>query len=101
MFEKIAEDEIVEIICKNLQINPEKYEDFVQEIYLILLEYDEDKIKFMYDNGQLNFFITKVIKNQWFSKTSPYYKKYRKFWDMIDDNKSGINCYIDEPTEID
>lgn len=93
MLEKIANEKLVETICKNIGVSPKYMDDLVQEIYLILLEYDQVKLKTIVDNGQLNYFLTKIIKNQWCSNTSPFYKKYRKFWDMIDGNNDGYNMY--------
>ena len=69
MIEKIVNEGIVESIVKNLGV-PKRYsDDLVQEIYIILLEYDREKIEQMYINNQLNFFLTRIIKNQWLSST--------------------------------
>lgn len=67
-------------------VNGGDIEDLTQEIYLILLEYDTEKIEQMYINGQLNFFIVKIINNQYFSANSPFYKKYKKYYNLIDGN---------------
>lgn len=90
MLNKIANEKLVETICKNIGVSPKYMDDLVQEIYLILLEYNQTKLQKIYDNGQLNFFLTRIIKNQWCSNTSPFYKKYRKFYDLIDGNNEGI-----------
>lgn len=90
MLNKIANEKLVETICKNIGVSPKYMNDLVQEIYLILLEYNQTKLQKIYDNGQLNFFLTRIIKNQWCSNTSPFYKKYRKFYDLIDGNNEGI-----------
>lgn len=86
MLNKIANERLVEEICKNLGVSPKYMDDLVQEIYLILLEYNQEKLQSIYDKGQLNFFLTRIIKNQYFSNTSPFFKKYRKYYDMVDDN---------------
>lgn len=86
MLNKIANERLVEEICKNLGVSPKYMDDLVQEIYLILLEYNQEKLQYIYDKGQLNFFLTRIIKNQYFSNTSPFFKKYRKYYDMVDDN---------------
>lgn len=86
MLNKIANERLVEEMCKNLGVSPKYMDDLVQEIYLILLEYNQEKLQSIYDKGQLNFFLTRIIKNQYFSNTSPFFKKYRKYYDMIDDN---------------
>ena len=86
MLNTIANERLVEEICKNLGVSPKYMDDLVQEIYLILLEYNQEKLQYIYDKGQLNFFLTRIIKNQYFSNTSPFFKKYRKYYDMVDDN---------------
>ena len=95
MIEKIVNEGIVESIVKNLGV-PKRYsDDLVQEIYIILLEYDREKIEQMYNNNQLNFFLTRIIKNQWLSSTSPFYKLYKKHLEYQDENKNnyiGIDC---------
>lgn len=90
MLNKIANEKLVETICKNIGVSPKYADDFIQEIYLILLEYNQTKLQEIYDKGQLNFFLTRIIKNQWCSNTSPFYKKYRKFYDLVDGNNEGI-----------
>lgn len=101
MLNKIANEKNVEDICKNIGVSPKYFDDFVQEMYLILLEYDQNKLQEIYDKGQLNFFLTRIIKNQWCSKTSTFYTKYRKYYDQIDLNNDGLNVYDDDGCEDD
>lgn len=96
MLNKIADEKLVETICKNIGVSPKYMDDLVQEIYLILLEYNQTKLQEIYDKGQLNFFLTRIIKNQWCSNTSPFYKKYRKFYDLIDGNNEGIMIDVED-----
>lgn len=96
MLNKIANERLVEEICKNLGVSPKYMDDLVQEIYLILLEYDQEKLQSIYDKGQFNFFLTRIIKNQYFSKTSPFFKKYRKYYDMVDDNNNVVMYDVED-----
>lgn len=96
MLNKIANEKLVETICKNIGVSPKYMDDLVQEIYLILLEYNQTKLQEIYDKGQLNFFLTRIIKNQWCSNTSPFYKKYRKFYDLVDGNNEGIMIDVED-----
>lgn len=96
MLNKIANERLVEEICKNLGVSPKYMDDLVQEIYLILLEYNQEKLQSIYDKGQFNFFLTRIIKNQYFSKTSPFFKKYRKYYDMVDDNNNVVMYDIED-----
>lgn len=96
MLNKIANEKLVETICKNIGVSPKYMDDFVQEIYLILLEYNQEKLQSIYDKGQLNFFLTRIIKNQYFSNTSPFFKKYRKYYDMVDDNNNVVMYEVED-----
>lgn len=51
-------------------------EDFFQDLVLTLLEYDNDKMNDAHNNKHFNALVTKIICNNVFSKTSPYYKNY-------------------------
>lgn len=92
--EKLARDRVVEDMIKNMNIN-DYPDDLAQEIYLILLEYDKEKIEDIYNKNQINFFISRIITNQAFSKNSPFYLNYKK-WDF---NKEELDFDNDADTE--
>ena len=92
--EKLARNRVVEDMIKNMNIN-DYPDDLAQEIYLILLEYDKEKIEEMYNKNQINFFISRIITNQAFSKNSPFYLNYKK-WDL---NKEDLDFDNDADTE--
>jgi hypothetical protein len=83
---ELYEKNTIKDIIRNLQVDEQDAEDLEQEIYMILLEYDNDKIIDMYNNKQLKYFIVGVIQRQYYSKTSPYYKKYKKYYSLVDEN---------------
>lgn len=89
MLNRIANERLVEDISKNIGVSPKYFDDFVQEIYLVLLEYDQEKLEAIYEKGDINFFLTRIIKNQWCSTTSPFYRKYRKYYEYADENKNN------------
>jgi len=60
-------------------------DDLIQDIYVLLLEKDEDLIVNLYNRGELGFYLLKVARNQLLSKNSPYYTKYIKFRAYSDD----------------
>lgn len=60
-------------------------DDLIQDIYVLLLEKDEDLIVNLYNKGELGFYLLKVARNQLLSKNSPYYTKYIKFRAYSDD----------------
>ena len=53
--------------------------DLVQMVYLILLEYDEQKLQDLWSNHQMSFFLARIIINQFRSSNSPFHTTFRKF----------------------
>lgn len=77
--EQIGENKIVETIARNMRVETEYFDDLCQEVYIILLTgYTEEKLQEAIDKKQINFIITSIMKNQWFSKSSPFYRTYKK-----------------------
>lgn len=80
IIEEIANARYVERLIKNIcHSSAPELDDLSQMIYEILLTYDEAKIIDLYENRQLGFFIVRVIKNQYFSNSSPFYQELRRF----------------------
>lgn len=99
--EEIFNSNLLSTLFKNMSVKGNDFEDLQQEILLILLEYDDDKIIEMYNNKQLKWFIIKLIKNQYFSVNSPYYKKYKKYYNLIDGNitNGGVDSELESDDE--
>ena len=78
---RIAQERRVETMVENIAKSPltPDLKDLAQMVYLILLEYDESKLRDLWDHGQMNFFIARIILNQYRSTNSPYYKLFRKY----------------------
>lgn len=72
--------------CKN-QFDKQNKEDFNQDLILILYAYDNEKLNDALSKGEgtLNALITRIIINQLYSKTSDYYRKYKRFSERSDD----------------
>lgn len=92
---ELAKEKTVETLCTNMGVEQAYLDDLIQEIYLILLEYDEGKMIKMYERKQLKFFIVRIIMNQYFSRNSPFYKKY-KLYDQRQDYNKEIETEEDE-----
>ena len=96
----IAKEHIVEKIVYKLlpcSKNPFDYpQDLIQEIYLILLNSDENLIVALYNKGELGFYILRISRNQLLSKNSPYYTKYIKFGANSDDLTQAANTIFEE-----
>ncbi len=85
IIEKIAKERVIEDMIENLGVKALYKDDLLQETFIILLTYDEDKIQALYDRGELRYFISKLLTNQINSKTSRFYYKYRKYYQKKDD----------------
>ena len=66
-------------------------EDLIQDLYLILLNSDENLIVALYNKGELGFYLLKIARNQLLSKNSPYYTKYIRFQSHNDDLTQAAN----------
>lgn len=93
---ELYKERTVKNIIRNMQVAEQDADDLEQEIYTILLEYDSNKIIEMYKNKQLKYFIVGVIQRQYNSKTSPFYKKYKKYYTLVDENVVNNNEVNDE-----
>ena len=95
----IAREHLVErIVNKLLSSSKNPFdcpEDLIQDIYLLLLQKDDDLIVNLYNNGEIGFYLLKIVRNQLLSKNSPYYTKYIKFKAQSDDITQAANI----PTE--
>lgn len=77
---------VIDELLKNMGVKENDADDLKQELAIILLEYNQDKLKEMYEKKQIKFFLVRVIQFQYFSKTSPFYKKYKKYYQFLDGN---------------
>lgn len=80
----------------NKTSNQDIKQDMCQEVYLWLCQYDIEKLTDAYKNKHLNALLTRFIQNQWFSKTSPFFKAFKKF-DMVSDEITNKELQIPDP----
>ena len=80
IIERLAREQRGETMLSNIAKCPitGDLRDLCQMVYLILLEYDETKIVDLWENNQINFFIARILLNQYKSSNSPFYKLFRK-----------------------
>lgn len=71
-------------------------EDLIQDIYLLLLQKDDDLIINLYNKGELGFYLLKIARNQLLSKNSPYYQKYIRFKSQSDEITQAANTITTE-----
>ena len=96
----IAREHLVEKIVYKLlpcSKNPFDYpQDLIQDIYLILLNGDENLIVALYNKGELGFYILRIARNQLLSKNSPYYQKYIRFLANSDEINKAANIITED-----
>ena len=81
IIETLAKEKRVEELVENIAhhtLTPDLM-DLCQMVYLVLLEYDETKLLDLWQHNQINFFLARVILNQYRSSNSPYHTLFRKF----------------------
>ena len=79
IIDEISKDELVEEIVYNIgDRGDEDLKDLIQDIYINLLEIEDNLIENLYSTNQLKFYIVKMVVNNIHSKNSPYYTKYKK-----------------------
>ena len=95
----IAREHLVErIVNKLLSSSKNPFdcpEDLIQDIYLLLLQKNDDLIVNLYNKDEIGFYLLKIARNQLLSKNSPYYQKYIRFQSNSDDITQATNI----PTE--
>ena len=93
IIQEISKDKIVEEIVYNIgSKGDEDLKDLIQDIYINLLEKEDNLIETLYNTNQLKYFIIRMVVNNIHSKNSPYYTKYKK--DKI--NKAKIEELYDK-----
>ena len=96
----IAREHLVERIVNKLlssSKNPfDCSEDLIQDIYLLLLQKDDDLIINLYNKGEIGFYLLKVARNQLLSVNSKYYYTYIKLGAQSDDLTQAANTITTE-----
>ena len=93
IIETLAKDRRVEALVENIAHHSltADLKDLCQMVYLILLEYDESKLQDLWDNDQINFFIARIILNQYRSSNSPFHAIFRKYQERSISIGDGIS----------
>lgn len=96
----IAKDHLVErIVNKLLSSSKNPFdcpEDLIQDIYLLLLQKDDDLIINLYNKGEIGFYLLKVARNQLLSVNSKYYYTYIKLGAQSDEITKAANTIFEE-----
>ena len=79
IIQEISKQKIVEEIVYNIgSKDDEDLKDLIQDIYINLLEKEDNLIENLYSTNQLKYFIIRMVVNNIHSKNSTYYAKYKK-----------------------
>ena len=88
---QIANEKLVERVINKIDSTiMANCPDLANDIYLSLMEKDNDTIINLFESGQLAFFIIRMVKNNIFSVNSPYYRIYKKH----ENNKVAFDEYF-------
>lgn len=81
IIETLARERRVEAMVENIAHHSltSDLKDLCQMVYLVLLEYDAAKLADLWQHGQMNFFLARIILNQYRSSNSPFHAQFRKF----------------------
>ena len=88
----LAKQRVIEQLVQSLTQSPYK-DDLCQDLYIDLLNKDENLITGMYYRGELLYFIRRMVSNNINSTTSPFYQKYERYRNLSTD----LNDIKDEP----
>ena len=72
--------------------------DFLADLFLILMNYPNDKLNDVHERGAMNSFLTTIIVNNLHSSTSHFYRNYMRFGMRTDDIEEYIR--IEQTDEL-
>lgn len=84
----------IKTIISNMAIKDEHRDDLFQEVIIILLQYNNEKLEAIYNKKQLKFFVARIICNQYYSVHSYFWKTFKKY----EDNKYNLVDYLHNET---
>jgi len=84
ILDSLFRDPMLNEILHNITGGHHLMPDLKTELFLILLELDEKKLIIAYEGKWLLYLCINIIKKMWNSKTSPFFKKYKKIMSSED-----------------
>lgn len=88
--EIIGKDRLVEKIIQNITdgncSDPTALSDLAQDLYVSFLE--DEKLPGIYDEGHINYYVTRCVMNNIISSSSPFYRRYLR--------PQNLNLTLDE-----
>lgn len=100
----LAQDRRVEQLVCNIAHTGElgaDLQDLCQMVYVFLLEYKAERIIDLWENGDMDFFLARVIVNNLRSKTSRFHYIFRKYREQcVDINGMDFLEDVSVPTGV-
>lgn len=87
MIDQLYRDKRIDEACKKIAKGNDLWQDLKQELFVVLCEYDQSKLKEIIDKKQIMYFIVRILLNFYNSKTSTFYKKFKHINDEVIDLK--------------
>lgn len=78
LYEAIIASKIVEKMVHKVERNSSYIDDVINDIYIVLLEMDQDTLIELYKKNEINYYISRIVTNQ-LSKNGQLNKKYKKW----------------------
>ena len=72
--------------CQKVCKNPFLCDDLEQEVTMIMMDKEPELIEQLNAKGEFLFYVLRVVKNQFNSRTSSFFKKYKQFNQITDEN---------------
>ena len=85
IIDRMARCHMVEDIVRNISgrdVLQASLCDLAQDVYCVILDYDTGKILHLWESGAMPFFVARIVMNQYNSRRSPYYYKYKRLLDI-------------------
>lgn len=70
---------VIDHALRVYRVHARHADDLRQEVCLILLQLDNERLNEIVNDGKLPHFVTRIVRNQYRSKDSDFYRKYRKY----------------------
>ena len=81
-------DEVNQAFAK---MQPEELQyDLKVEVFMVLLEMDEEKLFGLYERNEIRFYIVRTMLNMIKSDRSQFWKKYRNYTEYEDNEKAEV-----------
>lgn len=76
----LAKERRVEQLAQRVtHASSERLKDLCQIVYEALIKTREDRLTDLWENEEINFYIIRIIRNQWQSGRSDFHKEMREF----------------------